>query len=189
MKLNKKFFQADFVIGVSSLLVAFILVNKLKLATSQANPAPQKCPGGITSCTGDWEWVNEESGGASKCNKEGQFCRVNNIECKNKTTGKYCLLRKEEKCTPGVDNRCKPKKTPKPTPTVTPTITPTVTPTVTPTSTPTITPTVTPTSTPLVLGVTAPPVLPKTGGEFGVGLSLFGIAAFGVYLFRKFKLV
>ncbi|MFI5240988.1 MAG: LPXTG cell wall anchor domain-containing protein, partial [Microgenomates group bacterium] len=37
--------------------------------------------------------------------------------------------------------------------------------------------------------VTAPPVLPKTGGEMGVTFSLFGIAALGVYIFKKFKLI
>ncbi len=42
---------------------------------------------------------------------------------------------------------------------------------------------------PPVLGVTAPPQLPKTGGEVGMTLSLFGIAALGVYIFKKFKLV
>jgi LPXTG-motif cell wall-anchored protein len=42
---------------------------------------------------------------------------------------------------------------------------------------------------PPVLGVTAPPTLPKTGGELGVTLSLFGLAALGVYIFRKLRLV
>lgn len=44
-------------------------------------------------------------------------------------------------------------------------------------------------TTPPVLGVTAPPVLPKTGGEVGVTISLLGIAALGAFIFKKFKLV
>lgn len=42
---------------------------------------------------------------------------------------------------------------------------------------------------PPVLGVTAPPVLPKTGGSVVTTISFFGIAALGIFILKKFKLV
>lgn len=42
---------------------------------------------------------------------------------------------------------------------------------------------------PPVLGQTAPPVLPKTGGSLVMPISLIGIMTLGIYLFRKFKLI
>lgn len=79
-------------------------------------------------------------------------------------------------------------KTPTPTPTLTSTSTPTVTPTHTATPSTTQTPTSTSTS-PQVLGETAPPILPKTGGSLVTAISLFGMAGAGTYLFRRFRLV
>lgn len=50
------------------------------------------------------------------------------------------------------------------------------------------TPTPTPV-TPLVLGATAPPVLPKTGGGMGDLMALFGVGSLGVYLVRRYRLI
>lgn len=48
----------------------------------------------------------------------------------------------------------------------------------------------TPTAPPVVLGATAPPVLPKTGADpLTIAVGLVGLSGTGVYLFRKFKLV
>lgn len=48
----------------------------------------------------------------------------------------------------------------------------------------------TPTAPPVVLGATAPPVLPKTGADpLTIAVGLIGLSGTGVYLFRKFKLV
>lgn len=44
-------------------------------------------------------------------------------------------------------------------------------------------------TTPPVLGQTAPPILPKTGGSVAAQVGLFGIIALGVYLFKKFRLI
>lgn len=79
-------------------------------------------------------------------------------------------------------------KTPTPTPTPTSTSTPTATPTHTATPSTTQTPTSTSTP-PQVLGETAPPILPKTGGSLVTAISLFGMAGAGTYLFRRFRLV
>ena len=41
-----------------------------------------------------------------------------------------------------------------------------------------------------VLGASTPPQLPKTGSnDLGIMLSLLGVGGFGIYIFRKFKLV
>lgn len=42
---------------------------------------------------------------------------------------------------------------------------------------------------PPVLGATAPPALPKTGGGIEALLSLLGIGGFGIYLARRYRLV
>lgn len=95
-----------------------------------------------------------------------------------------------EQSSPTPTSTATPTQTPTQTPSVTPTPTVTPTGTATPTSTPTQTPgpTSTPT-TPPVLGVTAPPSLPKTGPGLEVTIILFGLVALGVYIFRKFRLV
>jgi len=108
-----------------------------------------------------------------------------------------------------------PTQTPVPTPTPTPTATPTITPTPTATpissTTPTPIPTATPTPTnppgepnscngtcgssvstptpPPVLGATAPPALPKTGGGIEALLSLLGMGGFGIYFAKRYRLV
>jgi LPXTG-motif cell wall-anchored protein len=54
----------------------------------------------------------------------------------------------------------------------------------------TSTPTPTPTAPPVVLGSTAPPVLPKTGSNLlEVLAGLVGTAGVGIYFFKKFKLI
>lgn len=51
------------------------------------------------------------------------------------------------------------------------------------------TPTPTPIATPQVLGATAPPELPKTGGGMENLPGLFGIASLGIYLIRRYRLI
>ncbi len=50
------------------------------------------------------------------------------------------------------------------------------------------TPTPTPTAPP-VLGATAPPSLPKTGGGMAAIFPLFGLGGVGIYLIKKYKLI
>lgn len=219
---------------IASFFLVFFLIDRLSFNVSKANPAPKSCSFSSGNCPAGWE-EKQEGGGNSHC-VDGRLCRKVRIECRNKDTGEYCVLRTEEKCTKGENKRCR-KQIPTPTPTSTPVVTPTTTPvtTLTPTPTPTTIPTDTPvpsgtpnscggtcgsnyncqsglfcyqgfcrnpfcpsetgcgcraTSTPpAVLGVTAPPRLPETGGGFEVVLGLLGIGGAGIYLLRKFELI
>lgn len=189
MKLNKKFLQVGITIAISSVVAVGLLLVKLnniaKVENSNASISDEPC---------------SEAGFRSShvfpgCKEPKRECDLKGDKCYWKSNGKtqgtnengfqitcsgQCVRKTEDK----------PKRTPKPTKTPKISATPTVTPTVTPIVTPEQTSSVTPTPTaPPVLGVTAPPRLPKTGSSLNLGLSLFGVGALGVYLFRKFRLV